>query len=108
MDTYLNKAARTYCHYLHTNTLWEHSKNTSYGESIYWFYSNIGISIANLGSQATKSWYDEIVNYNFMNGRSTNGKEIGHFTQLVWNSTILMGMGYAMNDDGTEAFVCAN
>ena len=38
--------------------------------------------------------YDEIANYNFETGTS-NGGEIGHFTQLVWDSSTKLGCGVA-------------
>lgn len=39
--------------------------------------------------------YDEINNYNFSTGASTNGKAIGHFTQIVWKTTTNIGVGIA-------------
>jgi len=43
---------------------------------------------------ATKSWYDEINNYNFQTGKS-NGGVIGHFTQVVWKASTKLGIGKA-------------
>ena len=43
--------------------------------------------------------YDEIANYNFETGTS-NGGEIGHFTQLVWDSSTKLGCGVAKSASG--------
>lgn len=54
-------------------------------------------------TQAVKSWYDEIVDYNFNAARlfednwfRSDGKQIGHFTAVVWKGTTSMGCGRAV------------
>ncbi|KAJ3597734.1 hypothetical protein NHX12_001251 [Muraenolepis orangiensis] len=37
-------------------------------------------------------WHAEVANFQFPN-ISTNGKEIGHYTQVVWNSSYQVGCG---------------
>ena len=39
--------------------------------------------------------YREIEDYSFQTAKSTNGKSIGHFTQLVWKGTKYFGLGIA-------------
>ena len=39
--------------------------------------------------------YNEIKDYSFTTHKSTNGKAIGHFTQMVWKGSRKVGYGYA-------------
>jgi len=55
--------------------------------------------------------YEEIKDYNFRSGklkRTSPGKLIGHFTQMVWTTTNKLGMGIAMNAAGTKVYVVAH
>jgi uncharacterized protein YkwD len=75
-------------------------KGTSMGENLYYctgFQPNGGMPVS--------SWYDEIKDYDFKNGRSKGGV-IGHFTQVVWKGTQYVGMGIASKDN--TYFVVAN
>ncbi|XP_049901663.1 cysteine-rich venom protein pseudechetoxin [Epinephelus moara] len=38
------------------------------------------------------AWHSEVARYQYPNG-STNGKPIGHYTQVVWNSSYKVGCG---------------
>ena len=56
--------------------------------------------------------YKEIKNYSYKTTRSTNGKPIGHFTQLVWKDTKFFGIGIAtmparQNNHYQETFIVA-
>merc|ERR1712176_559552 len=59
---------------------------------------------------ASNAWYAEIVNYNWKTGEK-NGKtevargQIGHFTQLVWDDSVKLGIGVAFN--GSKVYVVA-
>lgn len=45
---------------------------------------------------ATQCWYDEIKNYDWHHpGKHRPGKDIGHFTQVVWDNSVKMGIGFA-------------
>ncbi|MEU8380252.1 CAP family protein [Streptosporangium sp. NPDC048865] len=64
------------------------------GENIFWG----GGSEALPGSDAVKSWYDEIKAYDFaVPGFSGN---TGHFTQLVWKGSTKVGIGRASGQGG--------
>ena len=51
------------------------------GENLYWFAGAGGGDDRALA--AVDYWYDEINNYDFGTGTSTNGKKTGHFTQVI-------------------------
>ncbi|MFC4121337.1 CAP family protein [Nonomuraea zeae] len=56
------------------------------GENIFWG----GGSEALPGSDAVKSWYDEITAYDFAAAKFSSGA--GHFTQLVWKASTKVGI----------------
>lgn len=75
-------------------------KGAAMGENLYYcsgFQPNGGMPVT--------SWYDEIKDYDFKNGRSKGGV-IGHFTQVVWKGSQYVGMGIASK--GNNYFVVAN
>ncbi|XP_021084138.1 cysteine-rich secretory protein 1 [Mesocricetus auratus] len=46
-------------------------------------------------SAAIQSWYDESNDFVFGSGPKTSGAAVGHYTQLVWNTSYLIGCGVA-------------
>ena len=50
-------------------------------------------------------WYDEISSYDYASGRSRDGQPIGHFTQIVWRTTTLVGCAVA-TCNGQDLLVC--
>ena len=70
------------------------------GENLFWSW---GMNLN--GAFAVKDWYSEISNYNF-NTHSSNGGVIGHFTQVVWKSSLEVGIGYYCQ--GTQCCVVGN
>lgn len=83
-----------------TNNL-RHSKG-KYGENIF-MTSNVTKSDAEVARDATKAWFDEKDDYTFDNLFSS---DTGHFTQVVWYGTKLLGVGSARNKKGV--FFCAS
>ncbi|MEV0593521.1 CAP family protein [Nonomuraea cavernae] len=67
------------------------------GENIFWG----GGSEALPGSDAVKSWYDEITAYDFAAAQFSSGT--GHFTQLVWKASTRVGIARAAGQ-GSEYF----
>jgi len=57
------------------------------------------------GGMPVTSWYDEIKDYDFKNGRSKGGVT-GHFTQVVWKGSQHVGIG--IGSKGNNYFVVAN
>ena len=74
------------------------------GENIYYFWSSAKASY-NSGN-ASESWYDEIKDYDFNKGGSSNGGVVGHFTQVVWKNTKEVGFGLAFNKN--QCYVVGN
>merc|ERR1712048_938075 len=79
----------------------EHEKNIGVGENVFWTYFS-GCSFTTC-SAAVKMWYDEIHDYDFATTKPKDStKAIGHFTQVVWESSVAIGVGiaYGVNGDG--------
>jgi len=66
------------------------------GENIFW-----GSSYAFYGTlDASTSWYEEKADYKGAPIGETRGKKVGHYTQMVWNSTREVGAGVAYCPNG--------
>ncbi|XP_057679557.1 cysteine-rich venom protein TEL1-like [Corythoichthys intestinalis] len=61
----------------------------------------------NSWSDAIQSWYDEVNDWRYGVG-SVNGKEVGHFTQVVWYRSNQIGcaIAYCPNSDTKYFYVC--
>ena len=78
-----------------------------------WMGQNLYVlgGAAPTGAEVANNWYSENKNYNYNSGKSKNGKEIGHFTQLVWKSTKKIGCAVAKgkwNGYSPSYYVCCN
>ena len=51
------------------------------------------------------AWYADVKNYNYKT--AAFGMDTGHFTQVVWSSTKLVGVGYATTSNGQATYVVA-
>ncbi|SCW00792.1 LAFE_0C12090g1_1 [Lachancea fermentati] len=78
----LYKHAQAYANEYNCNGTLIHS-HSPYGENI-----ALGFNT----SAAVKAWYDEIKLYNFDNPGFS--EETGHFTQVVWKNSTIIGCGY--------------
>ena len=74
------------------------------GENIYYFSTSAKLTYAS--GSSSQAWYDEIKNYNFEKGESSNGGVVGHFTQVVWKNTKEAGFGLAFGKN--ECYVVGN
>uniref|UniRef100_A0A0N4Z2W9 SCP domain-containing protein n=1 Tax=Parastrongyloides trichosuri TaxID=131310 RepID=A0A0N4Z2W9_PARTI len=72
--------------------------NGEYGENIFWWSAKSGVY------QAVKMWYDEIKNHDYNSNHINWGT--GHFTQIVWKATKLMGCGISVAYDDGVFVVC--
>lgn len=81
------------------NCKFVHSRN-GLGENIAW-----GTAGAFSPVKFAEKWYGEVANYDFASGRSRNGGEILHFTQVVWANSTQLGCGWA-RCGGSDFLVC--
>ena len=52
------------------------------------------------GKLASDSWYEEVTEgqYDFDTGKSKNQGVVGHFTQMVWDTSIQLGCARAYRE----------
>ncbi len=105
----LNQIAQSYAEQLAATSTFEHSGNKlgdkPLGENLYMEWISHGRVKAS-AKKAVQNWYDEIALHDFNN--PTFSKETGHFTQMVWKSTKVMGTGVAYSPDGREVYIVTN
>ena len=77
----------------------KHSK-TSKGENIYWSTNEYK------AEEVVDSWASEKKFYNGGKIKSNKVSKYGHYTQIVWKSTKLVGCGRAKCKNGNEIWVC--
>jgi len=93
----LNLTAQSWAEYLAANALFQHStpaQRNNAGENIYVSYTTASAIAANvLSESAVASWYNEVSAYNYANPQFAS--TTGHFTQVVWKASTLIGCGAA-------------
>lgn len=86
-----------------------HSKNNEDGENLYMSYEHNGyeVTYSNLPfKNASLSWYAEKHDYSYSKiGDELNFDVIGHYTQMIWKKTTMVGFGYARSDAGNTYVV---
>ncbi|XP_074649489.1 uncharacterized protein LOC141904739 [Tubulanus polymorphus] len=67
---------------------WAHSGDAERGENIWsgQLYSQM--------VDATQNWYGEKPDWSFQNKNCTEGKDCGHYTQVVWKTTTAVGCAF--------------
>ena len=70
--------------------------NQGHGENLalHWHYPNVSDVI----QDSVQAWYDEVNGYNFDDPEKSRGI-VGHFTQLVWNTSHWVGMDAIETED---------
>jgi pathogenesis-related protein 1 len=71
-----------------------------YGENIY-----MGLGRVFTPNDASKGWYGELKDYRYGVLTNENWYKTGHYTQMVWNKTTMVGMGMAQCADGAYIIV---
>jgi len=91
----------------------QHSKpDGSYGENLFWASagkSSDGSKDLQKVSpeKVVNSWANEKIDFDYANNRCKLGKICGHYTQVVWRSTTIVGCGMAACEDTQEqVWVC--
>ena len=107
LNSSLNTMAQNYANTMASTDTFAHSPSSSrklngqaVGENL---YGCRGMAVT--GDSATKSWYDEISQYNYNDPGFKSGT--GHFTQVVWKSTTSVGFGVSQSSSGWY-YVVAN
>lgn len=96
-DPAITQAAQAYADYLARNGLFQHgmltdAKGRHMGQNLFAVWNTVR-NDSDIIKMAVRNWYKESGLYNYNNPRFSIGT--GHFTQLVWNSTNLIGIGIA-------------
>ncbi|CAI2723019.1 unnamed protein product [Schistosoma spindalis] len=103
LDYELAKDAQKYAEHLASVNELEHCTDTDSGENLAFFTTNtIAQKKDFTGVDATKTWYQEIEDYDF---KKENQFPCGHFTQIVWKSTTTAGFGRAWSKDRHSIYV---
>lgn len=97
INSKLNDIAQKYAEELAKRDTMVHSKNKMEGQDL---GENLFMCGGYLitGKDMTKSWYDEIYDYNFKKPEFKSGT--GHFTQVVWVGSKEVGFGAAKSKSG--------
>jgi hypothetical protein len=96
-------SAQNWADYLGSNSKFEHSTGYRYGENLAKGYSSWTAAIDGWGSEKSDFVYGP-----FGNGLSKTGKwqNVGHYTQMIWKTTISCGCGSAQDPQGDVIYVC--
>ena len=55
----------------------------------------------NTGEECVRRWYEQVSNYDFDNHCAKEaGQPIGSFTQAIWKSSAILGVGISLEKDG--------
>lgn len=104
LDKKLCKYASEWAKNLADRNALEHRKNCPHGENIYCLSSN-DPNFTITGHTPVDTWYEEIKFHPF--GKEPSNLKSGHFTQVIWKSSELLGVGVAKNRHG-RIYVVAN
>ncbi|CAF2128841.1 unnamed protein product [Rotaria magnacalcarata] len=79
-------------------------RNDRFGENLYAITRKTPIT--NLAAEkVVRTWYDEIQFYDY--NKPVYNASTGHFTQIVWRESKILGVGYASARKGAKMFVVA-
>lgn len=95
--------ANTGCQLTHRTSA-EDTLNT--GENIAW-YSNYGGAIQAIDSaRPAQAWAAEKTDYTYATDTCAAGKPCGHYTQMVWSTTLNIGCARTVCSDNSQIWVC--
>lgn len=102
-QTWANHLANSGCHLVHRTNA-EDTLGT--GENLAW-YSSYGSAPQNIGSaRPAQDWAAEKVDYSYVSNSCAAGKACGHYTQMVWNTTLNVGCARSICPDNGQIWVC--
>ena len=76
-----------------------HSKSDE-GENIYWS------TFASTPTEVVDDWANEIKYFKYNKKGIKNFSKVGHYTQVVWETSKFVGCGRAICKNGNEIWVC--
>lgn len=96
-DQIISNTAQNFAEKLAISQIYEHGmlidgNNRKLGQNIYIVFNANKKNSSEIIKMAIKNWYKEEINYDYNN--PVFSPKTGHFTQMIWNSTILCGIGY--------------
>ena len=97
------------CRMLHRSAAKENSQQ--YGENLYWAsakrWSDGTLAVQKVTPEiVVLSWESEQKDYAYASNSCRNGKVCGHYTQIVWRQSQLIGCGKAVCEDKSQVWVC--
>merc|ERR1712025_524259 len=109
LDKKLCDDCQAYAHKLAFTKAHGHSHVHGVGENI-WGSTGAKSAKTDVGARASQSWYNEIKNYNFHTGKGNGSKSYkngatGHFTAVVWDNSVKLGIGMAYNPKTRKTYV---
>ncbi|KAF2294252.1 hypothetical protein GH714_008612 [Hevea brasiliensis] len=78
------------------------ASNRPYGENLAKSSGNVS------GKDAVKMWVDERAYYNYNSNSCAAGKQCGHYTQVVWHNSVLLGRAKMKCNNGGTFIGCNN
>lgn len=104
MDDKLRIISQDWAETLAREDRFAYRPNSNYGENIYCLWSSDRNAKAN-PKNVCRSWYDENKEHTF--GTEPKGAfKAGHFTQMIWKSSQMVGVGVAKTKRGKVLVVC--
>ena len=84
-----------------TSGTFEHRQNNKFGENL-WSGTMGSFPVISV----VDSWGNEVNDYDLKTNTCADGKDCGHFTQVIWFNTSKLGCGRATSADGNDIVVC--
>jgi hypothetical protein len=104
-DNTIATFSQNWSYHLDASNTFVHSNTQLYGENLAYF-QGYGKDIMTILKIAVDNWYNEISSYDFNNPGFSEAT--GHFTCLVWVSSIIFGIGITINPNTYVAVVVFN
>ena len=105
--------AQNHCDVLRDNDELKHSdskvrRERGFGENLYYRWATGSDPRVGVAGRSVQSWYDEIKLYKY--GNPGFSVEAGHFTQVVWSSSVRLGCAISDKSEGGKltVWICCN
>ena len=78
----------------------EHDWSSPLGENLYWSTAGAGPAVV------VKAWADEVEDYDYDSNTCEPGRQCGHYTQIVWSTTTIVGCASRRCAQCPEIWMC--